>query len=187
KWYVFYHRQTNRHFFSRQACAEEIYFDGERFHQAEITSCGLNGGPLRDEGAYEARIACHLYSKNGTTESLPDQQNENHPAFTQDGEDRMDNPNQYISNMVDGATAGYRYFDFASAKTISVEIRGSATGAFVVRDGRGGSVAARIPVAPCAQWTTFSAPLDIQEGKKALYFTYEGEGAADFIRFSFGA
>lgn len=68
KWYVFYHRQTNRHFFSRQACAEEIFFDGEAFHQARITSCGLNGGPLKDEGRYEARIACHLYSKNGTTE-----------------------------------------------------------------------------------------------------------------------
>lgn len=70
KWYVFYHRQTNRHFFSRQACAEEIRFDGERFYQAEVTSCGLNGGPLKDEGTYEARIACHLYSKYGTTESL---------------------------------------------------------------------------------------------------------------------
>lgn len=74
KWYVFYHRQTNRHFFSRQACAEEIQFDGEKFYQAEVTSCGLNGGPLSDIGTYEARIACHLYSKNGTTESLIEQQ-----------------------------------------------------------------------------------------------------------------
>ena len=186
KWYVFYHRQTNRHFFSRQACAEEIVFDGERFHQAEITSCGLNGGPLRDEGSYEARIACHLYSKNGTCESLPDQQDENHPAFTQDGEDRMDNPNQYIQNMVDGATAGYRYFNFTDAKTISVDVRGTAKGEFVVRDGRGGEVAARISVSPSEDWTTFSAPLSIGEGKKALYFTYEGEGSADFIRFAFG-
>ena len=185
KWYVFYHRQTNRHFFSRQACAEEVYFDGERFHQAEITSCGLNGGPLKDEGTYEARIACHLYSKNGTCESLPDQQDANHPAFTQDGEDRMDNPNQYINNMVDGTTAGYRYFQFEKAAIISVETRGTATGTFVVRDGRGGEVVAHISIAPSEDWMTFSAPLTIQGGKKALYFTYEGKGAADFIRFSF--
>jgi len=185
KWYVFYHRQTNRHFFSRQACAEEIVFDGERFHQAEITSCGLNGGPLRGEGSYEARIACHLYSKNGTCESLPDQQDEKHPAFTQDGGDRMDNPNQYIHNMVDGATAGYRYFDFIDAKTICVDVRGTACGEFVVRDGRGGEVVARISVSPSEDWTTFSAPLAIGQGKKALYFTYEGEGSADFIRFAF--
>ena len=187
KWYVFYHRQTNRHFFSRQACAEEIYFDGEAFHQAEITSCGLNGGPLKDEGSYEARIACHLFSKNGTTESLAEQQNENHPAFTQEGEDREDNPNQYINNMVDGATAGYRYFDFKTAKKISVEVRGTADGEFVVRDGLGGEVVSRIKVEPSEGWTTFSAPLSIGAGRHALYFTYEGNGSADFNSFCFDA
>jgi len=186
KWYVFYHRQTNRHFFSRQACAEEIFFDGERFHQAEITSCGLNGGPLADEGSYEARIACHLYSKSGTCESLPEQQNENHPAFTQEGADRMDNPNQYIQNMVNGSTAGYRYFNFTDVNILSVDVRGTANGKFIVRDGRGGNVVACIPVEPGDEWKTFSAPLTIGKGKKALYFTYEGEGHADLMRFSFG-
>ena len=185
KWYVFYHLQTNRHFFSRQACAEEIYFDGERFHQAEITSCGLNGGPLKDEGRYEARIACHLYSKDGTCESLPDQQNENHPAFTQEGEDRMDNPNQYINNMVDGATAGYRYFNFTGARTLTVEVRGNGTGHFSVRDERGGRIVACIPVTPCEDWTSFSAPLVIEKGKRPLYFTFEGEGSMDFMAFTF--
>ena len=185
KWYVFYHRQTNRHFFSRQACAEEIVFDGERFHQAEITSCGLNGGPLKDEGCYEARIACHLFSKNGTTESLSDQQDEHHPAFTQEGEDREDNPNQYISNMVDGATAGYRYFDFRTARQITVETRGTGDGEFVVRDGRNGPVAARIRLAPSETWSCHCAPLTIPGGKHALYFTYEGSGYADFNTFRF--
>ena len=185
KWYVFYHRQTNRHFFSRQACAEEIFFDGESFHQAEITSCGLNGGPLKDECSYEARIACHLYSKNGTCESLPDQQDENHPAFTQEGEDRMDNPNQYIQNMVNGSTAGFRYFNFTEAKTISIDVRGSACGEFVVRDGREGSIVSRIPVSPAESWKTFAAPLSIGSGKKALYFTFEGTGSADFMCFAF--
>ncbi len=185
KWYVFYHRQTNRHFFSRQACAEEIYFDGEAFHQAEITSCGLNGGPLKDEGSYEARIACHLYSKNGTTESLPDQQDENHPAFTQEGEDREENPNQYISNMVDGATAGYRYFDFRTARKITVEVRGTGTGEFVVRDGRGGREVSRIFVSPSEEWTCFSALLYTESGKHPLYFTYEGPGSVDFRSFRF--
>ena len=50
QWYVFYHRQTNRTNFSRQACAEKIYFDEDgRIAQAEVTSCGLNKGPLRGE------------------------------------------------------------------------------------------------------------------------------------------
>ena len=150
-----------------------------------ITSCGLNGGPLKDEGNYEARIACHLYSRNGTTESLPDQQDQSHPAFTQEGEDREDNPNQYINNMVDGATAGYRYFDFRTAKQITVETRGNAEGEFVVRDGRNGPAVARIKVAPSEEWTCYSAPLSIGAGKHALYFTYEGTGAVDFMSFRF--
>ena len=152
---------------------------------AEITSCGLNGGPLKDEGSYEARIACHLYSKNGTCESLPDQQNEHHPAFTQEGGDRMDNPNQYIQNMVDGSTAGFRYFNFTDAKAIFVDVRGTAQGEFVVRDERDGNIVARIPVSPSRDYAAFSAPLAISSGKKPLYFTFEGEGSADFMRFGF--
>lgn len=184
KWYVFYHRQTNRHFFSRQACAEEIIFDGEKFYQAEVTSCGLNGGPLKDEGTYEARIACHLYSKNGTTESLAEQQDENHPAFTQEGADRECDPNQYIDNMRDGATAGYRYFMFDGADRIAVTTRGSGNGVFCVKDERFGNVVAKIKIEASDEWTTFEAPLNISSGKKPLYFTYTGEGYADFKSFS---
>ena len=184
KWYVFYHRQTNRHFFSRQACAEEIYFDGEKFYQAEVTSCGLNGGPLKDEGTYEARIACHLYSKNGTTESLAEQQDENHPAFTQSGVDRECDPDQYINNMRDGAIAGFRYFMFEGANRISVKTRGTANGQMVVKDERNGNVVATISVTPSTDWEEFSASLAIEKGKHPLYFTYEGEGFADFKEFA---
>ncbi len=184
KWYVFYHRQTNRHKFSRQACAEEICFDGNAFHQSALTSCGLNGGPLKDIGTYEARIACHLYSKHGTTESFRNLQDENHPAFTQDGPDRECDPNQYIENMRDGATAGFRYFDFKEAKVIMVKVRGTGSGEMVVRDERGGHVVARIPVEPSGSWECFPASLQIEEGVRPLYFTFEGEGALDFFSFT---
>ena len=185
KWYVFYHRQTNRHFFSRQACAEEIFFDGKAFHQARITSCGLNGGPLRDVGTYEARIACHLYSAQGTTESLAEQQNENHPAFTQEGEDRMENPNQYINNMTDGATAGYRSFDIQKAKSITICVRGTATGHMILRKGKDGKEIARIPVMPSENWTQFTADLFCETGVADFYFTYSGQGSLDFMSFTF--
>ena len=85
----------------------------------------------------------------------------------------------------DGATAGYRWFDFRTAKEISVETRGTAEGEFVVRDGRDGPVAARIPVTPSEDWQFHTAPLEIEKGKRALYFAYEGTGAADFRSFSF--
>ncbi len=47
KWYIFYHRHTNGTNFSRQGCVEPITFteDGA-IPQVEMTSCGLNGGPL---------------------------------------------------------------------------------------------------------------------------------------------
>ena len=44
-----------------------------------------------------------------------------------------------------------------------------------------------LKIAPSESWTSCSAPLSISEGKYALYFTYEGEGAADFRSFSFAS
>lgn len=98
--------------------------------------------------------------------------------------DREDNPNQYINNMRDGATAGFRYFDFKDAKQIAVSTRGTANGTFVVRDERGGNVVAKIAIAPSKEWAEFSAPITVEAGKHPLYFTYEGEGAADFFSFT---
>lgn len=89
QWYIFYHRQTNRTQFSRQGCAEKIQIlpDGS-IPQVEITSCGLNQGPLRGKGSYEARIACNLRGKNGTVMSVPEKMTEEYPYFTQDERDR---------------------------------------------------------------------------------------------------
>ena len=67
QWYCFYHRQTNKHQFSRQACAERINIEKDgSIKQVEMSSCGLNGTPLMGKGEYEARIACNLISSKGT-------------------------------------------------------------------------------------------------------------------------
>lgn len=48
QWYIFYHRQTNRSSYARQACAEKLERRNDGgFQQAEITSCGLNQGALK--------------------------------------------------------------------------------------------------------------------------------------------
>lgn len=58
QWYIFYHRQTNRTNFSRQGCAEKIYFDETgHIRQAEVTSCGLNDGPLEGQGSIRQESA----------------------------------------------------------------------------------------------------------------------------------
>ena len=63
KYYIFYHRETNRSICSRQGCAEEVKIlpDGT-IPQVEMTSCGLNGGPLKAEGSFPAGIACLFVS-----------------------------------------------------------------------------------------------------------------------------
>ena len=63
--------------------------------------------------------------------------------------------------------------------------RGTADGEFVVRDGRNGPVAARIRITPSEEWTSHDAQLSIGNGKHAIYFTFEGTGAADFRSFRF--
>ena len=102
QWYVFYHRQTNGTQYSRQACAELIEIVGDRIKQVEITSCGLNKGPLKGEGYYDAAIACHLTGPNGATFSHPMAMKDTSPFITQEGEDREHSPNQYVKNVVEG-------------------------------------------------------------------------------------
>ena len=111
-WYIFYHRQTNRSSYARQACAEKLERtpDGG-FKQTEVSSCGLNGGPLKGKGRYEARIACNLWANGHATGRVdganPKKRLRDHPYFTQSGRDREEHGDQYIANMRDGATAGF--------------------------------------------------------------------------------
>lgn len=189
KYYVFGHRQTSRSMFSRQGYAEEIQFHDGKFEYAELTSCGLNGGPLDGIGEYEARIACHLYSAMGPTYSAhPMIQNKKHPAFMQDGPDREDNPNQYVQNMRDGAVAGFRYFDFDNflPVSISVQVRGKAKGSLKVYDSEDkknllASIA--IDMRDKKDWQDFSAPIKVSGKRSSLYFEYEGKGYIDFFKF----
>lgn len=184
KYYVFYHRQTNRNQFSRQACAEEIRFENGHFHQAEITSCGLNGAPLIGKGKYEARIACNLFGKHGARWywALKGPKG-NHPYFTQTGKDREDKPTQYIANMCDGATAGFKYFQLEVPAAISIKLRGTAEGEVLVRTELGGEQVARIKVKPCKRLSEFKSGMAELHGKYALYFTFYGKGSFDFTSF----
>ena len=187
-WYIFYHRQTNRHSYSRQACAEKLERNPDgSFRQAEVTSCGLNGGPLRGLGRYEARIACNLWSKDGVGRydgSNPKKRLAGHPYFTQSGKDREEKGDQYIANMRDGAVAGFKYFQMGDASRIAVEVRGSGDGTMEVSDTPDfGRLCACIPVKPEGRVQTADAPLQVEPGKRPLYFRFRGEGAVDFIAF----
>ncbi len=190
QWYIFYHRQTNRSSYSRQACAEPLTMtkDGH-FLQAEVTSCGLNGGPLVGEGRYEARIACNLWSKEGTGRydvGSPKKDLAAHPYFTQEGRDGDPKAYQYIANMQDGAVAGFKYFDMEGADRITAEFRGNAHGKLLVSGSSDFSeIYAEIPVlTEGSEWLKSTAPFAAPDGKTALFFKYCGEGGMDFLAFT---
>ncbi|MBR1781369.1 MAG: family 43 glycosylhydrolase [Oscillospiraceae bacterium] len=188
-WYIFYHRQTNRSSYARQACAERLTRtpDGG-FAQSELTSCGLNGGPLRGIGKYEARIACNLWSKDGTGRydvPRPKKRFAAHPYFTQSGKDREGQGDQYIANMRDGAVAGFKYFEMEGACGIGIDLRGTASGVMQVSERPDFSVMnASIAVEQRSATVSYSGRLCIEPGEKALYFRFLGAGAVDFLSFT---
>ena len=188
QWFVFYHRQTNLNQFSRQACAEPVcIFPDGSIPQVEITSCGLNGDPLAGHGVYEARIACNLRSEKGVfAYGMVKPENTEHPYFTQDTPDCEQNTSQYIANMRDGSTAGFKYFEMDGADKISAIVRGRGNGLLIVSSGVNSSPIAEIPIKSGSEWRKTEAPILPVSGKNALYFTYQGSESVDFKSFELG-
>ena len=172
QWYIFYHRQTNGTWYSRQGCAEPIFFDEEgRIRQVEITSCGLNGGPLRGEGEYPAYIACHLFTEKPVLYSGDPAL----PRVTQDGRDG-DKEAGYIANIQDGTTIGFKYFDCRSVQGIAITCRAYCNGYFEVKTAWDGPALAKIPVRSANVWERYAAQAALPDGKQALYLQYHGTG-----------
>ena len=173
-WYIFYHRQTNGGWYSRQGCAEKISFleDGS-IPQVEITSCGLNGGPLQGKGYYPAYLACNLFTKNPS----PYVGGEGFPRVMQDGRDG-DEVDGYVGNIQDSAPAGFKYFDMQDISQITITVRGYAKGVFQVKTAWDGEVLAEIPVDYTNVWEDYTAPISIENGVYALYLTFRGQGNA---------
>lgn len=178
-WYIFYHRHTNGTWFSRQGCAEKLTVlpDG-RIPQVEITSCGLNGGPLIGKGEYGAYLACNMFTD---TESLyvGDQR---FPKIMQDGRDGDEEPG-YIANIKDSATIGFKYFDCRDVHEISIKTRAYFHGCFEVKTSWDGEVLGRIAAESSNVWETYSAPISIPDGIHAIYLTYRGTGEASLLSF----
>ncbi len=185
QWYVFYHRQTNGHQFSRQGCAEKIRIEEDgSIKQVEMTSCGLNDGPLMAEIDYEARIACVLKGDDGAFfYDMGQVFKEDHPHFTQDGIDRDDQPDQHIANMTHGSVVGFKYFVHSGEDRIQVKVRGNGEGYLEVAKVENDQVLGKVSVGASEEWTSFTGDMLFGEGESALYFTYQGEGAIDFMSF----
>ena len=170
-WYIFYHRHTNGTEYSRQGCAERltIHEDGS-IPQVEITSCGLNGGPLVGEGYYPAYLACNLFTKESSIYV-----DGRFPKIMQDGRDGDQDP-AYLGAIQDSTTIGFKYFDMKEIHQISIDVRGYIKGIFEVKTAWDGEVLAQIPVDYTNVWEHYSAPIAMPNGIQALYFAFKGKG-----------
>ena len=174
-YYVFYHRHTNKTMFSRQACAEKLTMNADgTFDQAEITSCGLNGGPLKAEGEYSARIACNMSAWVDSP-----------PYLTQTGADRECDDDQYVANLNNDTFVGFKYFDFKGAEKLTVKVKATSDAKLEVSNELHGKPLAEIELKECDTATEFTANASFTAGTKALYLTYRGDGKADLISIKF--
>ena len=177
KWYVFYHRQTHKTHFSRQACAEkiEITTDG-KILQTEMTSCGLNAGALAAKGDYPAVICCNL--TNGRMPHLIMERTEEYIPFV-----THKNGDRFVSEISDGAMIGYKYFAFDGTVNVSVTWRGNGEGklAIIAESDNPPSV---IPINPADTWTNSATVRIAASGCKPLYFRYSGAGTIDLLKFT---
>ena len=235
QWYIFYHRHTNATNYSRQGMAEKIFIreDGS-IAQAEMTSCGLNDGPLPGSGVYPAYCACSLFcsqdsvytggmggngfwlntqfprilqdaqdgcyvdtpawsapsaaeSASGTPAGAADSRaiipRDDGLEYTSVCCDEEGRPLQYIMNITDSATCGFKYFDCRGVKEISITVRGYADGCFEVKTAWDGEVLGEIPVIYSDVWKEYRAKIALPDGVQAIWFTYRGKGCAALKEF----
>ena len=179
KWYVFYHRQTRRDEYSRQACAEEIEIlpDGT-IPQVEMTSCGLNGAPLVAKGEYSAFISCNLTDGN-----LPHGRFDYEcPHLTSKGND------YYAAEIHTGTMMGFKYFSFDEVKKIGICYRSGErvpNGKVYIKTDLESTPIGEIKISDTSEWTWIMADVKAENGTYPVYFIYEVEGTIEIkdIRF----
>lgn len=190
QWYVFYHRHTHERQFSRQGCAEKIQIlpDGT-IPQVEVTSCGLNDGPLPAGRTYPAHIACGIRGPEGVVHlSHRVRRRPSDPFLFQEGD--RETGCMVARNLRDGAELTFKYLRLTGEeRTCSVTLRGAFSGRVEVlavgRDGGTvpmGAIPADVP--SDGLWQTCEGDVRTPEGTYGVRFVLRGEGAASLRDFT---
>ena len=174
---------TNHSDFSRQGVVEPITIEADgSIKQAETTSCGLNGKPLRDSGIYPAYIACNLMSRKWFGKFRHPLKS---PFIKRDGSDGDEIAESYISGMKNGYTAGFKFFDIAGGDyEITVTVRGSGgTLNLSTREDEKNTVGT-VAFTQSESWKPHRFRCRIPPGKQALFFTYHGTNSMEMLNFT---
>ncbi len=187
QWYIFYHRQTNGTEFSRQGCAEPVTIaaDGS-IAQVEITSMGPCGQPLPARGVYSAGLCCHLTSP--TTSAVI---NYRDPVMQQQARITTDPADetaaQYVTDITDGVTLGFKYFDCRDVRSLSLLLRGRFNGILTVSaDETASQVFSTAKLNfETDTWAETVVCTAIPDGVTALYLHFAGEGRLELKELQF--
>ena len=188
--YIFYHRHTSGQEASRQGCAQKLPIrDDGWFAQAEITSCGLNDGPLPASGSLNACYCCHLTSPQIAPERLTTRTcrraTEPHIYEEPAGTDETQFLH-YIANIGSGTVVGYRYFRFDRTTSISLRLRGSGNVTVsICLDRPDAGKIAEGSISLHNTWETLTLAPEAISGVHALYFCFGSAEAVQFESFSF--
>ena len=190
QWYIFYHRHTNYTNTDRQDCAEKItILPNGSIPQVEMTSCGLNDGPLKGEGSYPASICSTLLPKKGNVFypffKTPFQK-ARETYITQSGKDEDTTETQYIHNIKQGCLIGYKYFDLTNSSSVVLTVQGKASGKIALRNSEKGKNEAEVSFTSTKdKKTEVKIPLPKKGDKETLYFYFDIKGRLDFYKLTF--
>lgn len=185
KYYIFDHRLTNHSSYCRQGVAEQVWIEEDgSIKQVEATSCGLNGGPLQGIGTYPAYIACTLIDQNHYISK--EEQQKKGICITQEGEDRECEPGQFIKNIRENCSIGYKYFSFQENQKISFTVRGEAVGKIQIKTEEKGMVQAEIVLNICSEeWEIVEGDFFVRGERCGMYLEFVGTGTFDLLEFSY--
>ena len=191
QWYVFYHRQTGRDEYSRQAMLEpvdvamgkdgKVYIgkitrkDGEPVSSGpvEMTSQGPQVNGINAREWISAGYACHLH---GGREA----------AWIEPVYEQREDVSAPVKNISDGTAVGFRYLQFGTTppKQIRTVMKAEGTGTVSVRlDSTEGKEIAKTGIRDGETTTVLT---DSVTGKHAVYFVFRLEtGKAEMDRFTF--
>lgn len=189
--FVFGHRHTHGHQNSRQGVAEKVVIHEDGFiEQAEMTSCGLTGGPLLATRETPAYTCCHLRSAEGILHySSSVTWNEAHPYVAQEADaGAVTSAYAYVHNLRDGAEVGWKYLEFDGTECdVRLEVRGTFTGSVSVRiDAPDGPEIACVCVSPSDAWVWVKASVSsARTDAHAVYVVARGSGSLDLRALAF--
>ena len=97
----------------------------------------------------------------------------------------MENGDQYIANLRDGAVAGFKYFQFSEENTIRITLSGKAEGSIeIAHTPDFVTTISSIPIHVQGSTLEIQGPFNPSAGTQPLFFRFIGKGTVNFHSFT---